>query len=503
MKRSKHSLSHYKLLTGLMGKLIPCGWFEVLPGDSIQMVTSCLMRFAPMLAPVMHPVQVRIHHFFVPYRLLWEDWEVFITGGSDGLGDGAVFPYRDVAIAAVGSLEDYLGLRADAVGYASSARVSAMPFRAYGKIFNEFYRDQDLVAAVPEPVTGGADGVTRVLQNIAWEKDYFTSARPWTQKGPEVTLPLGNMAPVVGDSSSNNAVRFAQSPTGAANLFLGRTDATTAADYLTNASGSGNVYWGDGVGDTGLFADLTAATAANVNDVRRAFALQRYQEARAQYGSRYTEYLRYLGIRSSDARLQRPEYLGGGKATIAFTEVLQTGPDTSDDGVADLKGHGISALRTRRFRRFFEEHGLVMSLLSVRPKTIYSDGLHRSWLRFTKEDFFQKELERIGQQEVFDNEIYLDGNNSGTAETVFGYQDRYSDYRHHPSSVAGDFRDTLDFWHLSRMFTTTPTLNGSFVQCDPSTRIFASTATDHLWTMVSHSIQARRMVSRNTIGRIF
>ena len=193
--------------------------------------------------------------------------------------------------------------------------------------------------------------------------------------------------------------------------------------------------WGPSEGSPKLEANLAAATGSNVNDLRRAFAIQRYQEARAQYGSRYTEYLRYLGIRPSDARLQRPEYLGGGKQTVAFSEVLRTGNDPGgapgDGPIGELAGHGIAAMRTNRYRYFCEEHGIVMSLMSVRPRTMYMDGLHRSWSKRDKESYYQRELELIGQQETVNSEIYLDGT-ADDGET-FGYNDRYSEYRRHPA----------------------------------------------------------------------
>lgn len=491
MKRFKHSLSHYKIFSGKMGALIPISHYEVLPGDTIQHTTSALIRFSPLLAPVMHPVRVRIHSWFVPYRLIFTNpsgvsngtWEEFITGGTDGLGDGASMPELTPAITK-GDILDYLGLP-PGVSYAGKP-VSSLPIRAYNLIFNEFYRDQDLVSERFLDAIGAPAA-------CAWEKDYFTTARPWPQKGPDITLPLGSTAPVVpASASATPSMRSVINPGINADL---QTDGTAGNVTLSADPGDpGSLEWAI----TGMEADLSSATAANVNDLRRAMALQRYAEARAQYGSRYTEYLRYLGVRSSDARLQRPEYLGGGKATIAFSEVLQTGPDTTDDGVADLKGHGISAVRTRRFRRFFEEHGVVMTIMSVLPKTVYQDGIRRDWLRQTREDFFQKELERIGQQTIDGREVYA----NQVVGTTFGYQDRYAEYRHIPSDVAGDFRDTLDFWHLARQFSSAPTLNASFVQSNPSTRIFADIVGDHLWCMANHSVQARRMVSKKTVGRI-
>lgn len=467
MKRSKHSLSHYKLLSCDMGELVPVGLVEVLPGDSMQQATSLLLRVSPLLAPVMHPVHVRIHHWFVPHRLVWDDWEDFITGGPDGM-DESVFPtitLADPGSGDVGQLADYLGCPPENDGL----EVSALPFRGYNLIFNEWYRDQDLVTELVIDTGSGADTTTETdLQNVAWEKDYFTTARPWTQKGPEVTLPLTGDAPVK------------------------TTDVSYSASNVA-ADANGVIYAnGTPVADKDLFADLSGVTSATIDEIRLAFALQRYEEARARFGSRYTEYLRYLGVRSSDARLQRPEYLGGGKQTIQFSEVLQTAEGT--DPVGELRGHGISAVRSRRYRRFFEEHGYIFSLLSVRPKTIYVQGLHRTWNRRTKEDFWQKELQHIGQQEVQNQELYVPHT---TPEGVFGYQDRYDEYRRAESGVSGEFRTTaLDYWHMARIFSSDPTLNSTFVTSNPTKRVNAVSTNDVLWIMANHSIQARRMVSR-------
>lgn len=488
MKRSKFSLSHTKLLSCDMGELVPISIQEVLPGDTMQKATSLLVRVTPLLAPVMHPVHVRIHDWFVPFRLIWDDFESFITGGPDGM-DASTFP----TIAhnnAEGQLGDYFGLPPGV-----STETSALPFRAYNLIYNEFYRDQDLQTPLVISKASGLDTTTDdYLVSVCWEKDYFTSARPWVQKGPDVTIPLGTEAPVVPDTfgtsgpllqSGINSGTIKSSGVGVLSVNGGSMVSTDPLLWAQN---------------TGLVADLSTATAVGINTIREAFALQRMEEARARYGSRYVEYLRYLGVKSSDARLQRPEYLGGGRQTIQFSEVLQTGVDAEDAGVGNLAGHGIGAARSRRWRRFFEEHGFVISLMSVKPKTIYAQGTPRMFNRRLKEDFFQRELQHIGQQAIENREIYAAG---PAPYGTFGYQDRYDEYRRQESSVAGEFRSTLDFWHYARLFASAPALNGDFVRSYPTKRVYAENSQDALWVMANHSVQARRMVAASGKSFIF
>lgn len=501
MKRNKHSLSHSRLLSLDMGTLVPIGWFEVLPGDTIQHSTSALVRASPMLSPVMHPMDVRIHHWFVPYRLLWSSFEDFITGGPAGTSL-PTFPTITMAAApGLGSLADYLGIPHSVTNQV----FSALPFRAYARIWNESYRDEDLETAVVQSTADGNDTTTNTgLKNCAWEKDYFTSSRPWEQKGPAVSLPLGTAATV--KTSSTALVSGAQNASTWKQAGSGGNMSNNTTGF-----GSGNVIGQTGTaagGITGaypdnLYADLASATAATVNQLRQAMAIQRFEEARSRWGSRYVEYLRYLGVRSSDARLQRAEYLGGGKNRVQFSEVLQVGPSATPDQantVGALKGHGISAMRSNRYRRFIEEHGLVMSLMSIRPKTIYMNGLERKWNKRLKEEFWQRELEHIGQQAVLNKEIYSAAASPGN---TFGYQDRYDEYRRTESGVSGEFRTTLNYWHLARDFGSEPALNASFVSCVPTMRTFASSSTDPFYVMAAHSIQARRLVAKTGKSFIF
>ncbi len=479
----RHNLSHYKLLTGDMGVLYPVSTVEVLPGDIFRHRTSALIRFSPLVAPVMHPVRVSFDHWFVPTRLLDSDWESFITGGEDGL-DNTTLPTVTVPTPATdGPLLDYLG-----VPPVATQSVLAYPVRAYNKIFNEFYRDQDLVTAVAED--------SLLLQKVAWAKDYFTSARPWAQKGPEVTLPLGTDAPVTGLGASNQT--YAAGPHTAY-----ETDASASTSYADARASNSVTIWQEedplNAGFPNVRADLTNATAASIIDLREALALQRFMEARARTGGRYAEYLRQaFRVSPQDSRLQRPERLGGGKRTVAFSEVLQTAEGAATP-VGQMLGHGISAAGSRRYRRMFQEHGYVLTLMFVRPVPIYGQGLHRKFSRLVKEDYYQKELEMIGAQEVQDQEVFCDA----TAPVTFGYQERYREYKEEPSTVHGDFRTTLNHWGIWREFASMPALNQTFTDCTPRKDIFADGSSDGIYAMVNHSIQALRMVTRRgAIGRI-
>lgn len=481
MKRSKFSLSHYHLLTADMGKLIPLTWYEALPGDTIQQSTQMLIRMAPMVAPVMHPIRLRIHHWFVPMRLVWEDFEDFITGGPDGNFTAAFPKFVIDTTVAKGSLLDYLGFpTGDYSG--NNAYANACPVRALNLIFNEFYRDQDLVDERAVSLASGDDTTTDMtIPSVAWEKDMFTTARPWPSKGDEIYLPLGGSAPVISDGALSTA---------------GQTAVSTAD---ANAPSGSPYDWGDHV-----YADLSQATGITVNELRNYLALQRYQENRARFGSRFSEYLQYLigpGYKAQDARLQEPEYLSGGRQQIQISEILQTSrSDAGESPLGTMAGHGIAGLRDNRYRRFIPEHGIIMTLMSVVPKAMYQNAVPRKWHRATKESWFQKELQFIGEEEIANREVY---NLHSDPFGVFGYTPRYESYKWEPSQVSGDFRDSLNHWHLAREFASDVALNSSFIECNPSKRIFADTQGQPLWIMANHSIQARRILQKWAKPRTF
>jgi hypothetical protein len=358
MKRSKINLSNEVLMSGDMGQLLPIGCVAVLPGDTFRHRSSVLIRFVSQAKPVMHPVSARIHHFYVPYRTIWSGWEDFITGVS-----ATAPPQGTGAAHSEGTLLDYLNLYDDA-----STDYNLLHVRAYNKIYNEYFRDQDLISEVSEDST--------TVQKIAWGKDYFTAARSSAQQGSAVSLPLGTKA-------------WINTPAGATTDVNVYSDSHSESRKLDTDGTLLNVSASTGNQSTaGLYADLTNATAATINELREAFALQKYAEARNIYGENYVDYLRYLGIKPSDGRLQRAEMLAAGNARVNFSEVLDTG--SSAAGVGEQAGHGIAALRSNRYQRFFEEHGCVISLLSVRPKSIYTQACPREWTKQTKEDYYQR-----------------------------------------------------------------------------------------------------------------
>lgn len=477
LKRSKHNLSHYRLSTFDMGYLVPIACVEVLMGDTFIHSTTVMLRAATLVAPVMHPVDIKVHHWFVPNRIVWDEWDAFITGQEE-----VTVPTINVASAGDYSLLDHFGVPDDC------GNISALPVRGYNAIWNQFYRDQDIIADI--------DLDSLAIQRVGWGKDYFTSCRPSPQQGTAISIPFetGTRAPVsgigVGAGGDFVASGGAVFTTDASDDMAAGTpvDITTinVRGQAAGAAGTGN--------RPQIFAELDNVTGGgiDINDFRMAMAMQRHLEARNRWGSRIQDYLAYHGVRPRDSRLGLPEYLGGGKVTMAFSEVLATAEGTNTN-VGDQAGHGIAAIRTRPYGRFFPEHGHVISLMSVRPRGMYADQLHRMWLRATKDDFWQKEYESFGPQAVLRKEVY---GNHNVMTDVFGYNGRHDEYRRHPSYVTGGFRDTDDYWHMARFFESAPTLNQEFVECVPTDRIYADTSEPECRAMVSHNIRARRLVSK-------
>lgn len=486
-KRNKFSLSNYHLFTCDMGYLVPFNWFEVIPGDYIQMQTSMLIRCTPLLAPIMHPVDVRIAHFYVPLADIWDEFEQFITGGEDG-DDATVPPYfpangYDLS-GYESSLYDYLGI--PPVDYQGTGiNFSNLPVRAYNAIFNEYYRDQDLVAERANVKTSGSD-ITSAnnLASIAWEKDYFTTARTSPQKGTAITIPMGL------DELPVDGIGHTTSPSYSIQSMRGPYD--SQEDYSSVSIHAGNAYFKEDAAHAGypdIKVDLTGL-GIDIDDFRLAMALQRYMERTNRYGSRYSDYLRQLGIRPLNARRGIPEIIGSSRQSIQFSEVLD---HTSAGTLGDMAGHGISALRSNRARKFIPEHGIVMSMLSVRPKTLRSQGLHKSFNKTIKEEYHQMEMENIGDQPILCKEIYVE---SADPDDTFGYQDIYDEYRSMPSRISGEFRSVNDHWHMGIDYASEPALNSTFITATPRKDVFASSGTDGLYVMASNSVKARRPIRR-------
>lgn len=492
-KRNVFDLSHERKLSMQMGDLIPILCEEVVPGDTFRMNTEVMVRLAPMLAPMMHRCDVYTHFFFVPLRLVWDEFKDFITGGEDGTA-APVMPYYSIPAGSVtsylfaGSLPDHMGVAVPTANPAENMKINALPFRAYQTIYNEYYRDQNLQTKVTVLKTSGIDtyyAYNFPIRKRAWEKDYFTSALPWTQRGGEVSLPLGgeyqvNFTPGMQTFVKNVAgtgIDGSFNSTGGGNL---QVNATTAS--IDNADS--------------LSVDLGNGAGVSVNELRRATKLQQWLEKNARGGSRYIEQiLSHFGVKSSDARIQRPEYLGGGKSPIVISEVLQTSKAEASAPLGNMAGHGVSVQNSHRFEKFFEEHGLVIGLISVLPKTSYVNGTRRFFWKEDKFEFFWPEFAQLGEQEVLNGEVYTSFANA-TDRGVFGYQSRYAEYKYIPSTVHGDFRTSMDYWHMSRKFTALPALNASFVQSDPTHRVFAVTTTTvpKLYVQVFNNLQAIRPI---------
>lgn len=478
MKRSRHNLSHDHKLSCDMGQLIPVCTEEVLPGDTFKHSTSLLARVAPQVKPVMHDVDIRVHHWYVPNRILWDGWEDFITGEDD------VTAKPSITLGATTDLIDHMGMYPG-----SGLDMDALPVRAYNHIWNEFYRDQDLAAA------RGVDDLD--IARIAWGKDYFTTARATPQQGTAIDIGFSaSTAPVLG-------IGILDTPSASADIGTANSSNSTEEDMSGGGwqvgDGQNSVNAGKTLikileGATGypdIRADLSNATGGiNIDDLRQSIALQRIAEARSRFGARYVDYLKFLGVNPKDGRLSRPEYLGGGNQSINFSEVIQTAEGTATD-IGDLYGHGIASMRSKSYQKMFEEHGWVMTLLSVRPKTSYLQAIPRKFTRVAATDYWHRELENLPWQTVYETEVYA----PGTASTVFGYVPRYDEYRQNFNYASGTFRSTELDWHMSRDLSGAPTLNETFIECTPTDRVYADTSMPEMIINAHNSIQAKRLIT--------
>lgn len=467
IKKSKQNLSYENKITFNMGELVPFLVQEVVPGQTARFGANVLLRTQPLVAPIMHRIDTLMWYIYIPYRLLQTNFEDFMTGGLQGnanISSPLVKSPADTGFA-VGSLGDYLNYATGVPNFESLA----WGFRAYAKAFNDYFINQNVEGQeLPLSLGDGLDTTTNTkLQNKNWRRDYFTGNLPWPQRGPEVFLPLGTEAPVV--LKSSGLVGDELYHVSDKSMWTGIHDVASDGGNIgeKNQASSTSSY----IKSSNYKADLSLASSVTINQIRLSAKVQEIFESLARGGARFIEMLyNCFGVVSGDARLQRSEYFGGSKSPFIISEVLQTSETTETSPQANMSGRGICAVKTKRIKKYFPEHGIVLGLMCVSPEANYFQGSPRMYNRRSRFDYLWPQLTGIGEQETLNKELYAA---HPDPDGVFGYNPRYEEYRRNFSQVHGEFKSSLKFWTLVREFSNAPALNAEFVKQVPSKRVFA------------------------------
>ena len=483
--RSLFNLSQEVKFTADMGYLYPVDVIDCVPGDVFNLAAQDVVRFQPLTAPVLHRIDLKVRSFFVPYRLLWADFETFITGGASG--SEAPVPPRFAPMSpadyAVGSLYDFFGFQPGQSPL--GVQPLLFPWMAYNMIWNEYFRDETLDS--PVVITDNMQ-----LAKVRWSKDYFTSSLPWQQRGTPIALPVSISGdtfawyqgyPVTGD----DAITKIYDSVGQLQPIYLNPLAQDNAFYIKNpANGGGytNVNLINALNNNSINLSNADITSFDVADLRYAVQLQRFFERSARAGSRYTEFLRaHFGVAPRDERLQRPEFIGGLKAPIIISEVLKTSTTDTTSPQGNMAGHGLAVDQSYIGKYRCEEYGCIMTLLVVQPVPAYTQGIPRQWIKPSRWDWYYPELVALSEQGIYNAELVVT-DSSDHNKDIFGYQGRYDEMRTRMDRVAGEMRTTYAYWHLGRIFSTdhlkAPALNSEFLEMDPWSlkRIFAVPGTE-------------------------
>ena len=470
--RSQFNRSHGLKTTFDASKLVPILVDEVLPGDTFTLKMNGFCRiFSPLDAPIMDNIELETFFFYVPNRLVWSNWEYF-QGAHDAAGaqdTDYTIPIVSAGTVVEGCVAEYMGLPLGL--QTANVEVNQLPFRAYRLIYNQWFRDQNVVDElfIQTGNTAAAhDAFTAPLKR-AKKHDYFTSCLPYVQKGEDVTIPFAGQAEIWYD----------QDVGGEPNVYLPNNDPGFGGPgyyRLDTDAARLNVSATTGLASSVLYAELSTVTGGfSINSLRQSVAIQRLLETDARSGTRYTEILKaHFGVTAPDYRLQRPEYLGGGKSYINVSEVANTSATATEDQ-GELRGIGRGTITGHGFAKSFVEHGYIIGLICARGDLTYQKGLDRMWSRQTRYDFYMPALANLGEQAVLNKEIYV-SNSAATDDAVFGYQERWAEYRFAHSRLSGLFRSdaagSLDFWHLSEDFASLPALNQTFIEdATPMSRV--------------------------------